>query len=56
MVVCVSRVGVRQRGREEMRRGKFDVRTRRINGCFWRIAEKGVENERGSEKELREKR
>lgn len=44
---------MRQRGREETRGGKFDVRTRRINGCFWRIAEKGGESERGSEKAAR---
>lgn len=55
--VCVcSRIGVQQRGREETWRRKFYVRTRRINGCFWRILEKGVESERGSEKEPREKR
>jgi len=47
------RLGMRQRGREETRGGKFDVRTRRINGCFWRIAEKGGESERGSEKAAR---
>lgn len=47
MRLC-CRVGVRQRGREETRRGKFDVRTRRINGCF--LAEKGEESERGNEK------
>lgn len=37
MWLC-CRVGVRQRGREETQRGKFDVRTRRINGCFWRMS------------------
>lgn len=41
------RLGMRQRGREETRRGKFDLRTRRINGCFWRVAEKREESKRG---------
>lgn len=43
------RLGMRQRGRG----GKFDVRTRRINGCFWRRREEGGESERGSEKAAR---
>lgn len=47
------RLGMRQRGREETRRGKFDLRTRRINGCFWRVVEKGEESKRGSEKAAR---